>query len=415
MPKVKLTVQGVKALPIPDEGRVNYFDEVEPGLVLRVASSGTKSYSVMWRKGGKRPRVTLGITDDSPKRGPNANTPRLSLAEAREEAKRLLGNVRLGKDPAEAKRERAEAITFAKLAREYVARWAYRRKSPKGAREDELRIDRVLIPRWGHFKAADIRKRDVVELLDEYADAGKVYARNRMQSLVSKVYNFGIRRDAVQTNPAQGIDREPEEPRKRVLTDYELKVLLPLFEEEGLAGLGFRFLLLTGQRPSEVFGMRWSEVDRDTWLLPKARTKNKRSKYAPDFHTVPLSQQAFEVLRELKAHRDDSGFVFPSATRKDMPFTNYSKAYRRVKKEAKLGENWRVYDFKSTMLTGLERLGAPGPVVSAVAGHLPTNVTRQHYAFHDFANEKRDALSRWGAHVEKLDPATVGEVVELRR
>lgn len=409
MPKMKLTAQAVKGLPAPESGRVDYQDELVPGLVLRVSAAGTKSYSVSYWKNGRRPRVTLG----------DASV--LKLADAREKARDILRDVKIGIDPAADKREERGAITFAKLAREYVERWAKVRKAPKGAREDQLRIEKVLIARWGSLKAHEVRKRDVVKLLDEYADAGKPYARNRMQALVSKIYNFGIKRDAVDVNPAKGIDREPEEPRKRVLSDDELKIVLPLFDKEGMAGLGFRLLLLTGQRPTEVFGMRWSEIEGDVWMLPKERTKNRNSKYAPDFHLVPLSTQARAVLRDLKLFDNDGGYVFPSPARKDAtkqstrPFLGYQKAARRVKDAAELDGDWNIYDLKSTCLTGLERLGFPGAVVSAVANHLPTSVTRQHYSFHDFADEKRKALGKWGKHVAKIDPTTKADVVELRR
>ena len=86
-----------------------------------------------------------------------------------------------------------------------------------------------------------------------------------------------------------------------------------------------------------------------------------------------------------------------------------------MKKDAKLSEDWRVYDFKSTCLTGLERLKVTPPVVAAVANHLPTTTTKMHYAHYGFADEKREALDAWGRHVEKLDPAKKAKVVELRR
>ena len=70
-------------------------------------------------------------------------------AEARDRAKKVIGGVSLGGDPAADRRERKAAITFAELAREYIKRHAKLKKSKKGAREDERRIETVLIPRWG--------------------------------------------------------------------------------------------------------------------------------------------------------------------------------------------------------------------------------------------------------------------------
>lgn len=401
MPKEKLTNQFIKGITPPADGRVDYQDETLPGLVLRVTSKGHMSYSVSYWMKGRRPRVTLG----------DASV--LTLADARVRGREILIDVKLGIDPAAAKRaaqrEEEEAITFAELAHDYVERWAKVYKAPKSAREDELRIKSTLIPRWGSWKAADVRKRDVKAVINEYVDAGHPYMANRVHGLVSKIFNYGRNEaDVVENNPASGIRRQPEKPRERVLEDDELKVLLPRFREEGLAGLGFRLLLLTGQRPGEVFGMRWSEVDGETWNLPAERSKNGRG------HSIPLSPAARAVLNELRAFRSASGFVFPSP-QQGKAYMYYQRPYRRVKKAAGLESDWRIYDFKTTVLTGIEKLGAAGPVVSAIANHTPQGVTKRHYALYDFADEKRAALDAWGQHVEKLDPATRAQVIRLQR
>lgn len=422
MPKLKMTDKAIRALPIPAEGRVDYQDTVLPGLVLRVASTGAKTYSVSWWQGSQRPRVTLGLTEDSPKRGAAVKVERLSLADARQKAKDTLRDARVGLDPAAERRERKEAITFAELARDYYKRHAQAKKTAKGAREDELRIEKVLIPRWGGWKAGDIRKRDVVALLDEYEDAGKLVARNRMAALVSKIYAVGIKRDAagVEFNPAAGlIDTDYENTDKRPLTDDELRVVLPLFRAEGVAGLGFRLLVLTGQRAGEVFGMRWSEVDGDTWNLPKERCKNRRSRHAPDVHKVPLSRQAREVLNELRAYAlarrssdpAASVFVFPSR-RHGRAFTEYAKHYRAVRDAANLAPTWKVKHLRDTCLTGIKDLKFAPHVQSAIANHIVDSVTARHYVLGTYDAEKRAALDAWGDHVAKLD-ATVAEVVDI--
>ena len=417
MPKTKLTAQGIKALPIPESGRVDYQDDTLPGLVLRVTSSGRKTFSVSYWQRGKRPRVTLGITEDSPRPGPGADIKTLSLAAARDAGKAVLQDVRIGLDPAAEKREQQAAATFEQIACDYIERHAKKKKSAKGAREDELRVERVLIPRWGHWKAGEVRRRDVVALLDEYEDEGKPYARNRMSALISKIYNHAIGRDAagLDGNPAYGlVDASLEKPRKRVLSDAELKVLLPLFDGEGMAGLGFRLLLLTGQRPSEVFGMMWSEIDGDLWSIPKERTKNRRSKHAPDFHLVLLSPQAREILLGLR-RVDRNSFVFPSPTKKETAFTSYSAVAQRVRDAAGFDDVWRVYDLKTTALTGMQKMGIEPHVLSAIANHVTGSITMKHYALGGYEAEKREALQSWGQHVAAIDPATAGKVVALGR
>jgi integrase len=415
MPRIKLTTQSIKALRVPSTGRVDYEDEVVRGLFVRVSSTGTKSYSVSWWHDGQRPRVTLGVTEDSRKRGPAAHVERLTLADARDRAQKVLAGVQLGADPAAERRERKADATFEEVCKEYLQRHAKPKKSKRAAREDELRIERVLLPRWGSRKANAITKRDVIELLDEYRDAGKGVASNRLAALLSAIFNIGIERNlpGVVINPASGlVDRDFEQPRTRVLTDDELRVLLPLFRGEGLAGLGFRFLLLTGQRPSEVFGATWSEIDGEVWKLPKARSKNRRSKHAPDVHIVPLAPAAIAVLDDLRevSDRTAAGFIFPSRI-EGKPFTGYQKAAERVMAAAKLKEDWQVYDLKSTALTGLAQLGTPPHVVSAIANHISATVTSRHYAFPDLTAAKAEALAAWAEHVEALE----GPVVAKKR
>ena len=60
MPRKRLSKQFIDGIKPPPKGRVEYFDSASPGLVLRVTSSGHKSWSVVYRFGGKLRRYTIG-------------------------------------------------------------------------------------------------------------------------------------------------------------------------------------------------------------------------------------------------------------------------------------------------------------------------------------------------------------------
>jgi integrase len=71
----------------------------------------------------------------------------------------------------------------------------------------------------------------------------------------------------------------------------------------------------TFQRPGEVQGMAWSEIDLEagTWTIPPARMKNvKARKVHGDAHRIPLSTQAITVLRDLQPLTGQGVHVFPS-------------------------------------------------------------------------------------------------------
>ncbi len=108
MPRTKLTAQAVHKLRPVGGRRTEYFDEVLPGFSVRVAPSGRKSLCVLYRRGRRLRRYTLG------------RRPPLSLSQARAMAKAALAEAAMGGDPAARKVEERQAGTFAELTAEYL-------------------------------------------------------------------------------------------------------------------------------------------------------------------------------------------------------------------------------------------------------------------------------------------------------
>ena len=116
MARLKLTDRAVKAVTPPAKGQVDYFDERLPGFGLRVSQGGHKTWIVTYRHAGRFRRLTIGPY------------PRLTLAEARTEAKNALHAAAHGRDPATEKQGERDAETFGQLAQEYLERHAKLRK-----------------------------------------------------------------------------------------------------------------------------------------------------------------------------------------------------------------------------------------------------------------------------------------------
>ena len=62
--KFTFTQARIKALRLPDKGRVMYYDTEVSKLACRVSSTGSKTYIVVKRFNGKIKTVTLGKTSD---------------------------------------------------------------------------------------------------------------------------------------------------------------------------------------------------------------------------------------------------------------------------------------------------------------------------------------------------------------
>ena len=125
---------------------------------------------------------------------------------------------------------------------------------------------------------------------------------------------------------------------------------------------------------------------------------------------MPLSVQAIEVLDELAGGGDwpRQGLVF--STTGKTPVSGFSKAKKRLDEhmahvlEPRTLEPWRTHDLRRTVATGLQRLGVRFEVTEAVLNHLSgaRSGIAGVYQRHDWAIEKRHALTKWADWVAEV-------------
>jgi hypothetical protein len=158
---VKFTVRGIEALK-PKTNRYDILESDGHGFGIRVAPSGRKSWIYLYHHGGRLRRMTLGTY------------PNMTLADAHKAHATARAAVKQGEDPAakhvQARHEALHAPTVEKLAHEYLERWAKPHK--RSWHEDERILIKDVPPVWGRRKATEIRRRDVIALLDDIHDRG---------------------------------------------------------------------------------------------------------------------------------------------------------------------------------------------------------------------------------------------------
>ena len=352
MPTANFTTRWVEAVKPTDATQVDYFDGRTTGFGLRVSRTGRKSWFCMYRQGGRLRRLTIGTY------------PELTLADAREQAKGALHEAARGADPAAEKKAERLAETFGELAHAYLEKYATVRK--RSWRQDARCIKRELLPRWRNRKARDIKRRDVIALLDTIAERGAPIQANRVLALVRKIFNWGISRDIVESNPcAQVKGPGKEQQRERVLSETELRAIWLAFDKlDPIIGAMFKLRLLTAQRGGEVESMRWEDLDlvNGWWTIPGHVAKNGRS------HRVPLSSPALWVLEDLQRHTSDSIWVFPSPTRRNQHISNVQKAAERVRGLS--DTSFVLHDMRRTAASLMTGMGISRLVVAKVLNHV---------------------------------------------
>jgi integrase len=252
------------------------------------------------------------------------------------------------------------------------------------------------LPKWRNRKAHEIRRADVLALLDAIVDRGAPVMANRTRALISKIFNFGIKRGVVEVNPAAGVENPGHErQRDRVLSEDEIQILWAALEHEPprVAAI-FRLGLLTAQRRSEILGMRWSELDLDAgwWTIPAERSKNNLA------HRVPLAPQAATLLREIKGASLDETLVFRGG-RIGQPLANLQKPMRRIKRVS--GIDFKFHDLRRTTASHMTGIGVPRLVVSKILNHVERGITAV-YDRHSYDAEKRRALLKWETWLNEL-------------
>jgi integrase len=377
---VRLTEQTIRKLPPPEKGnRITYDDEIK-GLGLRVTAGGVRAFVLNYRTNGRERRLTVGAY------------PAWSATAARERAKELRRAIDKGEDPLAEKQALRADPTFGDLAREYLRVEA--RPKQKRAKEYERILERDVLPQWRNIRAADIKRRDVIALVEKKAETAPV-AANRTLELVRRVFNWALRRDIIEASPCVLVQRPRQEHSKdRVLSRDEIKALW-----ESLDGRWFtqhcaaalRLILLTAQRPGEIAAMSWAEVDLASgwWSIPSEKAKNKLA------HRVALNKTAREILSALPR---TSEWVFPSPDLSQHVHNNsFSMALRRARlrpSEPLTVADFAPHDLRRSAASHMASAGVQRFIIGQVLNHKEAGVTKI-YDRHGYDAEKRQASDKW--------------------
>jgi hypothetical protein len=188
---INFTKKTLEELPVPEKGMLTFCDIKEKGLSLYVISTGNKSFMVRKRVNGQDKRIILG------------HFPTITVDQARNEARKIKGDIARGKNPLEEKERQASDKTFGEAYQEYMERYAKIECKPRSWQDAELRLKKVL-PIWYERSLSSIRKQEVRELHERIERENGRYEANRVLAYISAIYNKMISWDWAGINPTSG-------------------------------------------------------------------------------------------------------------------------------------------------------------------------------------------------------------------
>jgi integrase len=424
----------------PGERLYRVWDPELKGFGLKVTPAGAKTYIASYRAGTGRAapqrEYTLG------KHGV------LTPDQAREMARKVLSEARLGGDPqADRKRLRGER-TVAQLCDLYLEEGASGKKASTLA-TDRYRIEAHIKPLLGKRPLSSVTAGDVERFMRDVA-AGKTAVKrerigpraytqprggkgtaSRTVGLLGGIFAFAVRHKLRADNPVHGVARYKDGRSERFLSGDELARLgaaIEAAEAEGRNAMGLaviRLLVTTGARKGEIEALRWDEVDfeRSALRLRDSKTGAK---------VVAIGAQALALLADLaeraKAERlaaeakaeaegeelpPPSPFVFPASRGAALHWTGTKKVWETVRGKAGLPDV-RLHDLRHTyasLAVGAAGGGQSLAVIGKLLGHKDVRTTARYAHLAD--DPVKQAADRIAAAAAAGLSGRSAEVVDL--
>jgi integrase len=372
------------------------------GLLLLVKKSGAKSWVLRYRMGGKEKRAGLG------------KYPTVTLAQARELRNTFKHDLALGGNPQQRKKEeRREALrieelkaaTFSKIADCWYKEYE-KTLSNSSRRGIKHRLDAYLLPKLGERPICEITTRELLDLLLEVEKRIPSTAR-RCRVIAGQVFQFAVTRGYVDFNIVHNL-RNTLKPRHErhhaALTAPKdvanLMTRIEAYHGTTVVRMALWFLLYTFQRPGEVRGAMWEEMDFDAalWRISGHRMKNGRP------HIVPLSRQALEFLESLKrlaARSSESPFIFPARWPKVIPIAEPTIC-NALRTMGYTNEQMTAHGFRTLASTNLNEQGWNSDVIELSLAHVERNAVRAAYNHAERLPERREMMQAWADWLDGL-------------
>jgi integrase len=264
----------------------------------------------------------------------------------------------------------------------------------------------------GKIRLTMLRAQDIQKLYSTLTPSVAKHVNAPLSSALSQAVRWHL----IHANPCDAVDLPRHKAEEiQALTREEAGRLMAV---ENRYRVLFAFLLDAGCRPSEAFGLKWSDLDFESGRVTIQRTLQWHSKQrggGPFFEetktktsrrSVPL---ATGTLRQLKEHRSTQAeALLRLGIRTDLVFSTVEggplmrrnlvrRHFKPALKAAKLPETFTLYCLRHSCATLLLQAGVNPKVVSERLGHAGIRITLDVYS-HCLPTMQEEAT----AHIERM-------------
>jgi len=355
-------------IPLPSVQReILIKDEQVPGLYLRVSKGGARTWTLQKRFGERVTKMKIGDAE------------RMSLMEARLRAIDLMRSIDAGDNPhTKLRAAKAWEMTVADLFERYYKGHVL----PQAVSRPE-HIYSMYQKHWtplhniimGRLSTHDIQK--WVNNLG--ASSGKATANRQLTNLRACIrWSLKMQIVALDGDPSAAVTRFEEIPREEYVKPGEEfgRLEAALDKRPGDATDAIRLLLFTGQRKSNVYAMKWSEIDwtSECWTVPAKKAKAHKS------IRVALTARAIEVLKRREHLAATTDWVFPNEDTACGHVIDVTPIWNEIREEAKM-EHITLHTLRHTFGSWLGMVNTNAFIMQRALGHNSSRTTERYTHF----------------------------------
>ena len=340
--KMRFSDRNVSQLRV-EMSEFTVWDTRVTGLGVRVRPSGYQTFVFLDSRGGSSIRRTLGPVS------------LMGVESARARC--------LDMQSSEAKTLQQDRSAMAvPLFRDFVAdAWrtdCYERQKPSTRRAVDSRLASQLLPAFGDMRINQIGRKDVNRWFD-LLSATTPGGANSALTVMNQILNHAKVHGHIETNPANGIRRNPVRKLNRFLSQDEIVRLHAELDQcvaerpsRAVQADIIRLLFFTGCRSGEIRHLKWDEVWDNTLGLAESKTGPRR---------VYLNSKARAIIK--RQPRTGNSYIFPAPHDPSRPQAETLPLWFRVRKRAGI-EDVRLHDLRHNFASWAVMRGVPLPTVA---------------------------------------------------
>lgn len=400
----------------PEKKLTRFYDS--GGMYLQVSPGGSKRWFLKYRVNGKEKQLALGSYPD------------VSLKEARRKRDAAKLQKADGTDPVQARKlEKLKAVNPAGDTFKVVALEWFEKQEPHWSEAHAVRakrqFERDLFPWLGERRLAEIEPVELLATLRKVEERGAVETADRDLMLARQVWRYGVATGRVSrdiTSDLKGALSPYRGKHFAAITDSmrlgELLRAIRGYKGGPIVRAALQLAPMLFQRPGELRGAAWAEIDLEAalWTIPAARMKrSKDGKENGQPHLVPLPTQAVRILEVLKPYTASTGLVFPGERQRSKPISENSVRTALIA----MGytpdiQTW--HGFRATARTMLaEVLNFDPLVIEAQLAHAVRDANGRAYNRTTYLKQRTAMMQSWADYLEKLAVGAGVIRIDLKR